>query len=334
MDKLKKAIDDKRNIKQNSLNAYIISITKLYEAIKPEDDRFSITKIHRKIKPDERFEIDFLMDIGKIKDFLSEQLKLSTQKNYLSAIIVALDAMNENNKYDKILEEYRNLLDETHNKYVQDYENGAKSESQEKNWTTMKELRKVMNRIYRDMMDMNLLKKDELDKKQLLLLQQYIICNLFLTPENPPTRLDYAPMEIISQDNFNKLDEEEQKENNYLVVKSRNVKFFSFNEYKTSGKYGQNNVKIGKKLNSVLNIWLRFNKTDSLLLNTKLEPMSANGLGKEITKIFSRLGKNISVNMLRHIFISEKYPNLDKEKKEDAIKMGHSVQQQSKYSKT
>ena len=95
-------------------------------------------------------------------------------------------------------------------------------------------------------------------------------------------------------------------------------------EYKTSGKYGENQVKVGKKLNSVLNIWLKYNKTDSLLLNSQGKPMSANGLGKEIKKVFEPTGKNISVNMLRHIFISEKYPKekLD-EKAEDAKKMGH-----------
>ena len=165
-------------------------------------------------------------------------------------------------------------------------------------------------------------------------MQKWVIANLFLNEENPPTRLDYSPMKIISKGEYDKLDEEERKENNYLVVLSRNNKFFSFNEYKTSGKYGENQVKVGKKLNSVLNIWLKYNKTDSLLLNSQGKPMSANGLGKEIKKVFEPTGKNISVNMLRHIFISEKYPKekLD-EKSQDAKKMGHSVDMQEKYSK-
>tara|TARA_R110000772_G_scaffold111119_2_gene214867 strand:+ start:157 stop:1113 length:957 start_codon:yes stop_codon:yes gene_type:complete len=317
MDILKKAIDDKRNIKANSLNAYIISISKLFKAI-GHDKEFK--------------NLDFLKDISKVKDAL-KKLKLSTQKNYLAAVIVSLDAMNDKEKYDKLIKDYKALLDDTHNKFVEDYDNGEKSENQKKNWASMKDLKKIMNGLYRDIIERELFKKTELNKKQMLLLQQYVICNLFLTPENPPTRLDYAPMEIIKSHDYEKLEEEEQKENNYLVIKSRNNKFFSFNEYKTSGKYGQNNVKIGKKLNSVLNIWFKYNKTDSLLLNSKLAPMSANGLGKEIKKTFSGSGKNISVNMLRHIFISEKYPNKDTEKEEDAKKMGHSVAMQGKYSK-
>ena len=318
MDTLRRAIDEKRNIKPNSLNAYVISISKLHKATEG-DGEFK--------------NLDFLKDTKEIKEFLSSQ-KLSTQKNYLASIIVSLDAMNTKGKYDDLIKEYREILDDTHNKYVEDYENGEKSESQKKNWASMKELKKVMAMYLRDIKERELFSKEELNKKQMALMQKWVIANLFLNEENPPTRLDYSPMEIISKGEYDKLDEEERKENNYLVVLSRNNKFFSFNEYKTSGKYGENQVKVGKKLNSVLNIWLKYNKTDSLLLNSQGKPMSANGLGKEIKKVFEPTGKNISVNMLRHIFISEKYPKekLD-EKSQDAKKMGHSVDMQEKYSK-
>ncbi len=318
MDILSKAIDEKRNIKPNSLRAYVISISKLHKATEG-DGKFK--------------NLDFLKDLDEIKEFLSK-LKLSTQKNYLASIIVSLDAMNSKGKYDELIDKYRKILDETHNKYVDDYENGEKSDSQKKNWVSMGSLKKVMNGYLRDIKERELFGKDELNKKQTALMQKWVIANLFLNEDNPPTRLDYAPMEVISKSEYDKLDDDEKKENNYLVIVSRNNKFFSFNEYKTSGKYGENEVKVGKKLNSVLNIWLKYNKTDSLLLNSKGEPMSANGLGKEIKKVFEPTGKNISVNMLRHIFISEKYPKekLD-QKASDAKKMGHSVEMQEKYSK-
>jgi len=317
MDALKEAISEKRKIKPNSLRAYIISISKLHKATEG-DGEFK--------------NLDFLKDIDEVKEFLSK-LKLSTQKNYLAAVIVSLDAMNDG-KYNELLKKYKEVLDDVHDRYVEDYENGEKSETQKKNWVSMANLQKVMKGYLKDIKERELLSKKELNKKQMALLQKWVIANLFLNEENPPTRLDYAPMEIISKSEYDKLDEEEQKEHNYLVIQSRNNKFFSFNEYKTSGKYGENIVKVGKKLNSVLNIWLKYNKSDSLLLNSKGDPMSANGLGKEIKKVFEPTGKNITVNMLRHIFISEKYPK-DKidEREEDAKKMGHSVNMQSKYSK-
>ena len=317
MEQLKNAIDEKRNIKANSLNAYLISIKKLFNATEDKGEFKNL---------------DFLKDLKQVKKYLSD-LKLSTQKNYLAAVIVSLDAMNIKKKYDDTIKEYKALLDETHNKYVEDYENGEKSTTQQKNWASMKDLKKVMNKLKLDITERELFSKKELNKKQFNLMQYWVIANLFLNEENPPTRLDYAPMEMISETEYKKLSDEEQKENNYLVSVSRNKKYFSFNEYKTAGKYGQNNVKLGTKLNSVINIWQKFNNTDSLLLNSRGEPLSANGLGKEIKKIFAPLGKNISVNMLRHIFISEKYPNQNTEKEADAKKMGHSVNQQGKYAK-
>jgi len=316
MDTLKNDIDEKRNIKSNSLNAYIISIKKLHQGLEKGDYK----------------NLDFLKDVDKVKDFL-ENLKVATQKNYIAAIIVSLDSQNKKNKYDDLIKKYREVLEEVNKKFVEDYDNGEKSETQKNNWVSMKELKKVMNSYLSDIKERELLKKDELSKKGMALMQKWVIANLFLNEENPPTRLDYAPMEIIKKDEYEKLDAEEKKENNYLVISSRNNKSFSFNEYKTSGKYGQNDIKVGKKLNSVINIWLKYNKTDSLLLNSKGEPLSANGLGKEIKKTFAPTGKNISVNMLRHIFITEKYPNHNDEKSKDAKKMGHSVEMQGKYSK-
>ena len=62
MDALKKAIDEKRNIKENSLKAYIISITKLFKSVSNGKDFKNL---------------DFLKDIDKVKDTL-DKFKLST----------------------------------------------------------------------------------------------------------------------------------------------------------------------------------------------------------------------------------------------------------------
>lgn len=317
MDIIKDSIDSKRNIKPNSLRAYTISLQKLHDFI---------------VGKGELEDLNFLKDEDKVAEKLQE-LKLSTQKNYLAAVIVALDAMNNENDYDEELTFYRGYLDELNKQSKEEAEKQQKTESQDKNWVSMKELRKVISKYKADIMERELLTKDPLNSKQFDLIQKWVVGNLFLDPENPPTRLDYAPMKIIKENEFEKLDDEEKSENNYLVLKSRNKKYFHFGEYKTASKYGNNVVPVGKKLNSVLNIWLRINPTDHLLLNSKGEPQTANGLGKYITKVFEPTGKNIGVNMLRHIFISEKFSPELNEKQEVAKKMGHSVSTQELYSK-
>ena len=317
MDIIKEAIDNKRNIKPNSLKAYLISLQKTHDFIEGEG---------------ELEDLNFLKNEEQVVEKLQE-LKLSTQKNYLSAIIVALDAMNDEGDYDSELEYYRGYLAELQKQHQEEQEKQQKTKSQDENWASMKELRKVMNGYKADIMERELLTKPELNRKQFDLVQKWVVANLFLDDENPPTRLDYAPMKVIKEEDFEKLSDDEKDDANYLVLKSRNKKYFHFGEYKTAKKYGANVIPVGKKLNSVLNIWLRINPTDSLLLNSQGKPQTANGLGKYITKVFEPTGKKIGVNMLRHIFITEKFaPQLD-EKQEVAKKMGHSVGTQELYAK-
>ncbi len=311
---------EKRGMKPNTLNSYVIIIR----------------KILKELKGTESFEnLDFLEDIDAVGKFVGK-FALATQKNYLNGIIVSLDAMNEDGKYTDLIAKYREIFEETRDQYNKDYQSGVKSKKQESNWTDMKTMKRVMNRIYTDLTDRGVFKKskDEITKKEFFLLQKWVIANLFIGGgrDNPPTRADYAPMEIIKYSDYNKLEEEERKDNNYLVIRSRNTKYFQFNEYKTAGTFGEKIVKLGSKLNSVMNIWLKYNDSDSVLLNSQMKPMSANGLVKMVPKVFESTGKNITINLIRHIFISEEFPNQTDEKSQVADKMMHSVEMQGKYS--
>ena len=63
--------------------------------------------------------------------------------------------------------------------------------------------------------------------------------------------------------------------------------------------------------------------------------MSSNSLGKLISQIFKIKGKEISLNLIRSIFVSETFPKEVSEKqKNTATRMGHSVAVQNNvYSK-
>jgi len=107
------------------------------------------------------------------------------------------------------------------------------------------------------------------------------------------------------------------------------------NSYKTESKHGKKEILIPKDINSIINMWLKYNNTDNFLLNTKGENISSNGLGKYIKKLFEKTGKEITINLLRNIFVSENV-NLDvlKKNQEIADSMNHSTgTQQSVYLK-
>ena len=124
------------------------------------------------------------------------------------------------------------------------------------------------------------------------------------------------------------------KNKNNLLNISMNTKYFYINEHKTSKTHGTLEIKIPKELNSILNNWLKINTSDYLLVNKSGFKMTANVLSKAITKAFLPSGKNISLNMLRKIYISE-HIDLDiiKKRKELADAMGHSVDTQTTYIK-
>ena len=92
-------------------------------------------------------------------------------------------------------------------------------------------------------------------------------------------------------------------------------------------------IPVGKPLNKVLNTWLRFNNSNYLLSNGKDKPLNGSQMTKLLHQVFEPIGKQISANMLRHIYLSEKFPAVNEEKAETALLMGHSVETAQDYSK-
>jgi len=302
---LETLIKEKRQIKENSLRAYISALTKLNDNKKPENLNFLKNKKE-------------IME--KIKD-----LALTTKKNRLTAVLVALGAEG---KEEELLKKYKEELDTLNAEYFNEIKKNVKTESQNENWVTLKDLKKVMNGYKRDLEEREILKKDKLNSKEFNILQNYLISALYLLL--PPIRLDYSPMEIIS----NKDQIKEGK--NYLLNKSRNTKDFIIQDFKNVKSHGEQKIRVPKMLNSIINLWLKYKPDDNnFLYNNRGGVLSSNGLGKAISKAFSPTGKNINLGMLRKIYISENV-NIDEIKKAEklAAEMMHSPSvQQTVYFK-
>ena len=290
-------IKEKRpNLKDNSLKSYLITLRKLNDNKEIEN-------------------LKFLKKFTEIMENINA-FKLTSQRNKLTAILVVLSAFDKK-EFEEVEMKYRKEL-ENRNKEYNDYiASHQKSEKQEKNWTTLVDLKKVMNKH----------KKEAKANPTRKTVQPYLVSSLYLL--QPPKRLDFSGMKIITSRKDN------DEKTNYLLNLGRNRKYFIYNQFKTDGKYGSKEVLIPKDLNSVINLWLQVNKGDDFLYNVKGQNMTANGLGKYITKIFKPTGKSITLNLLRNIYVSE---NIDLEAitkaKEIANSMDHSQSiQQSVYLK-
>lgn len=320
MEEIGEKIMKGRNLRPSTLKTYL----------------FNLNKLHKKMFENKEIkDLDFLLNTDKVIDTLAD-LKLTTQKTYLASIVVALDAMKQK-KYEKALDKYREIMIDNIKTYNDELKEQQKSETQDKNWTSMKNLKKVIKKYEKDLIEKGIFKKEKetLTRKDRDLLQKWLVGSLYVIDnKNPPLRLDYTPLEIVSLKEYNNLPDKDLESKNYLVNASRNKKFFSFGEYKTKKTYGIKKIDLGSKLNTVMNLYLRLHLNKYLILNNRDEPMSPNGLSKYITKIFEPSGKTITANLLRHIYISEFMtgPTL-KEKTELSEKMGHGNTTQELYVK-
>ena len=211
-----------------------------------------------------------------------------------------------------------------------------KNIKESENWLEWKEVKKFWRILKRDVYIQGYTTKTKTLKKpaHIHLIQRFVVLSLYVL--HPPRRLEYADMKIIKHDKYDKLSDDEKENNNFLIVKSRNKKYFSFGRkaVKSATKQLCFYVRLDTKLNTVMNMWLNYNKNEFLLLNAKNEKLSKNGLTKILKRIFEP--KNISVCMLRKIFLSDKFGNETaiKEKAWVADMMNHSISvHQSVYTK-
>ena len=321
METLKKEIMENRKINVKSLNIYLKNLNKLSKDITGKE--WSSTK--------------FLKKYDTIIKHLGEK-SLSTRKNYLASILVGLSPTGRGKYekgYDAVAKKYTEYLTSQAKEYETQIIEQKKSAKQAGKWTTKAELEKVRRSYSNAIKKLGYTQRSKefrkgKEKRHHELIQKYLVASLYLLAL--PRRNSYANMKIISNTKFNKLTNEEKDKGNYLVVVSRNNKFFSFGDYKTKKKYGVQKIKVDKGLNSVLNLWLNFNDSENLLLDSRGNKMTTNGLTKFLYKVFAPTGKKISSTMIRHIILTDKYGDESgyKEKLDTATKMGHSVEEQQK----
>jgi hypothetical protein len=114
---------DKRGIRESSCATYISALKKIYTATGVEDE----------IK-----NWDWLEDYSKVMKAIERQEKLTSKKNKLTAVIVALSVQEKKN--DKVIERYQKKLQKWNDEYTDELEKQKKTETQKANWLDYDEL--------------------------------------------------------------------------------------------------------------------------------------------------------------------------------------------------
>lgn len=248
--------------------------------------------------------LTFLKNTKKVLDFINTKSE-NTKRTYLISICTVL---NLDPKYKKNYDEYYKLLKGS-NELLKN--NTTKSEKQTENWMEQDEITTIYKNIESDVEKFRTKKKlNELEYNTLL---NYVILSLYTLI--PPRRsLDYIKMMIGNDTN---------KDYNYIDI--NNSKFI-FNNFKTAGTYKTQIIDIPNNLMSVIRLYLTKRKgvknNIPLLVNFKGDPLTTSS---QMTRILNKIfNKKVSVSMLRNMFLTNKYKDINKEKIDDATAMGTS----------
>lgn len=257
--------------------------------------------------------LTFLKDTDKVINYISSK-ELVSQRKYYSIILTIL---SRTGKYKKLLDVYSKAHDEKKTK-LNEIPTDNKNDKQKENWTSMEDLKKITFTLEKE-----LKKNKNYDTAfKMMLIALYTLIE-------PRRAYDYIQMEIVDKYDAEKHDDDKM---NYLSVKTNE---FIFNSYKTSKYYGlyRFSFKQNKDFKRVLRAYLKYrNEINtqpnyfliSPLTNKKLN--ESNGITMPLSRITKKyIGKNVSVNMIRNIYLSENFSDSKKQLKETTEKMGTST---------
>ena len=262
-------------ISQSSLKTYQSAIRSL-----PLDKDFSPENV--------------VKNADKIIDFL-KQKKLNVRKTKLSALIVYLDSDKKSDETKKVIEAFRTVV--AKDKVDNDHRelNQTLTERQQKNFITWDEVLKFYHDLKIEAEP--LFKLSVLNIQQFRKLMAYVLLSCYVLI--PPRRsLDWSEFKIrdISED-----------EDNYMKV-GKKGNFFVFNQYKNVGRMGSQEIPIPTSLKTIITKWIAKNPYDYLICNSKGGKINQSKINHILNDIFQ---KNIGSTMLRHIYASHKYGNVN-----------------------
>ena len=266
-----------------------------------------LVNLHNKHLKGSSYSIDYFSDnLIAILDYLKD-IAPTSRKSILSALYV----LTNNQKYrDRMIEDCKIVND--------NYKNQVKSEKEEANWITTEEIKAKYDGLYAKVLKM--FQKTAVTNIGVIV--EYLLIALLggVLESLPPRRsLDMALLKIRNYD---------VKTDNYYKAGK-----LYFNRYKTSAKYGLQVLTVPEELNKIIKKWIKINDSDYLLISSSGSALSSPQVTRILNKIFD--GKKISVDMLRHIYLTNYYKNIPPLREMEALAadMGHSVETAMTYVK-
>ena len=318
MDEYLTKIQKWRDVRESSLNLY-----KSY-----------MTKLNKEFNGDNEFSMDFIKDkIDEIIKWIDENYSNSVKRNFYATLLVFVSPRIKNDPIKGFSNIYNDLqvkLKDSHQIYIDKRKDNNKTSKEDANWLSFEDIQKKLMKI--EKIVKNTQYDETLTKQEYNNLMEYVLLSLYT--KIPPRRNEYGMMKVISDKDYQDSSIDDMENNNYLIKGKSNYAFsYGKNSVKSLGDGDTQILDVPKDLSKVIRLWLKHNKSDYLLPKyNENKPIGKNGLTLLLNKIFSP--KKISTSMLRKIYLSYKFGDIQKEQKRIAEEMNHSVGvQQSIYVK-
>lgn len=272
-----------------------------------------LSNLYSKFHDGEKKDVDvkfFSTNYKEILDHLKD-IEPVKRKTTLSALVVVCD--------DDVCKYYREpMMDDIKTAKSISIEQKM-TDKQATNWVTQTDVREKFDSLY-EALKLKLIHK-KIEPKTLTEFSDLLLLALTSGIYIPPRRsLDWTEMKVKGYD---------KKTDNY-ILKGK----FYFNRYKTDKTYGLEVIDIPAELQTLLKKYISYlpSSQEYLFVNNKGAKINSVKVALTLNKIF---GKNVSINALRHSYITEKYKNMPalKELLETSKDMGHSVLQHLEYIK-
>lgn len=257
----------------------------------------------------EKPDIENFKNVEKILNYIKDEPQ-NTRKTKLSAIIALAP-----------LEEYRAQIYQLAKAIQKETDKSEMTPKLEESEITPTEMAEVVKTVKQNADAIQ--KKSELTMRDLQEIQKYVILSLYHGHIAPRRSIDYTEMVLKPTD---------KKTQNYIDMRKSK---FVFNQYKTAGTFGTQEIEIPPALKKILKKWILLIPTEvnHLLFNNYMEPLSNVSLGQRFNEMF---GPNKSVNSMRHYFLTKNHSDtvrLTDRLSADMTSMGSSPRQVKSYVK-
>ena len=244
-------------------------------------------------------------------------IKANTRRTYIIAIVSALKGRPEA-KYKKL---YTRYYEELMKLNAELKTNTTKSEKQKTNWMTQEDIIDKCDSLCEVIPEIE--GKKKITEDQYTRLLHCVILSLYVK-QAPRRNKDYTDMLVVKQ-------LPSDTDYNYLNI---NDWKWTFNNYKTKGTYNSVSMDVPDDLVRILKVYLTYSPAAKELKKKKPSPcpflMHQDGrvinTSTEMTRMLNKiLGGKVGSSMLRNIFLTDKYGDVNKEMEDDVKAMGTSL---------